>query len=623
MDKSKILKKIKYYFPELVALCVCVAFLLGDISQKQGYHMDELLSFELANAEFNPWIVPTQPQGRLAKYVENELRGENVWETLTKLMDTVKDVAHNRGGSRLLSYTADVYDEPVWIESERFRDYITVGEHGAFNYLSVYFNVKDDNHPPLHFMTLHTISSIFKRKISPIMGCGINLVCVIGVMILLMRIGKQLPLLGFAEDGSIYSKEYCRMAGTWAAWLYGLSAGASSTTLLIRMYAMVTFFCVALLAIHLNKLRNEWTGGSGFEKGNKMLLLVTVLGFWTQYFFLFYCIILAAVTAIILWRKGRRKELWRYVRTMVLAAFIGITVFPFAISDVFSSGRGVEALGALSSGFSGYGSRIGAFGRIVFERMGILCTVVLALVLLLCVLFVIVKNVKKHANKENYSESKSAEQQSERKLSAYDLTAVLCIPPLGYFLLAARMSPYLVDRYVMPVFPFAMLIMVAAVCIMWNKAFNILTTDGKARKIFERLLVCLTGVTFLCQLWNPMRYTDSYLYKGYDAQRIVSENYAGYPCICIYEGVGYYENLTEFVNYGSTLLVTEQELNNRAETESITSLDQVVILLKRGSDMENICKVLEEKYGLHCQEILVDTGAPYGDTIFLCGTGDS
>ena len=46
--------------------------------------MDELLSFELANGEFNPWIVPTQPQGRLAKFVENEIRGESFpkpWET--------------------------------------------------------------------------------------------------------------------------------------------------------------------------------------------------------------------------------------------------------------------------------------------------------------------------------------------------------------------------------------------------------------------------------------------------------------------------------------------------------------------------------------------------------------
>ena len=34
------------------------------------------LSFELANARYNPWIVPTQPEGRLAKFVNEEIRGQ-------------------------------------------------------------------------------------------------------------------------------------------------------------------------------------------------------------------------------------------------------------------------------------------------------------------------------------------------------------------------------------------------------------------------------------------------------------------------------------------------------------------------------------------------------------------
>ena len=40
--------------------------------------MDELLTFELANAEFTPWIVTTQPVGRLEKFVQNEIYGDTV-----------------------------------------------------------------------------------------------------------------------------------------------------------------------------------------------------------------------------------------------------------------------------------------------------------------------------------------------------------------------------------------------------------------------------------------------------------------------------------------------------------------------------------------------------------------
>lgn len=41
-----------------------------------------------------------------------------------------------------MSYKADVYEEPVWITDRQFQDYVTVDQKDAFDYLSVYFNVK-------------------------------------------------------------------------------------------------------------------------------------------------------------------------------------------------------------------------------------------------------------------------------------------------------------------------------------------------------------------------------------------------------------------------------------------------------------------------------------------------
>ena len=163
------------------AALICVAVVLCCfVARKEGYHMDELLSFELANAQFNPWIVPTQPEGRLAKFVREEIRGDSLGETLGNLADTVQDLVENRGDSKLLQYRADVYPEPVWIDAERFRDYLTVGKDDGFNYLSVYFNVKDDNHPPLHFMLLHTMSSLFRGTVSPFVGCFLNILAILG-----------------------------------------------------------------------------------------------------------------------------------------------------------------------------------------------------------------------------------------------------------------------------------------------------------------------------------------------------------------------------------------------------------------------------------------------------------
>lgn len=567
-------KKIWKYLPEILILIICAVLLVGDISQKEGYHMDELLSFELANAQFNPWIVPTQPQGRLAKFVENEIQGENFLETTSNVTDTLLDVAKNRRESKILQYTADVYEEPVWITKQQFQEYLTVNEKDCFNYLSVYFNVKDDNHPPLHFMVLHTVSSIFKGQVNPYIGCCINLACVLAMMVLLMVIGRDIMRICGQENKG-------RMVGLWTAGLYGLSAGAVSTTLLIRMYGMLSLFCVALLFIHIRKLYSVSLKSTNFETRNIGLILVTLLGFWTQYFFLFYCLILATVTAGILWKQARKREMFCYIRSMVLAGVIGIAVYPFAIGDVLSSERGVEALGNLSSGFAGYGLRLRAFGRILAERVGFGCVIVFVVVMIVGFLM----GLRKGDN----GRVKGA------------LLWVLVLPVLGYFLLAARMSPHLVDRYIMPIFPMVSLLLVVGVGLFVNQTW----------------ILGMTIATFITAVANPIRYQNDYLYRSYSEQISFSENYADTACICIGEGVTYYENLLEFMNYEKTLILTPAEFYQRKDKESIRELPQVVVILKEGQDANSVTRELKTVYGFKRAQVLFGQGGVYDDEILM------
>lgn len=574
----------KKRIPEILVILFCMVLLGIGVSQKEGFHMDELLSFELANAEFNPWIVPTQPEGRLAKFVRKEIKGASFSETVQNLADTVTDVLQNRRESKLLSYQADVYEEPVWITAEQFHDYITV-DGDAFNYLSVYFNVKDDNHPPFYFMLLHTVSSLFQGRVAAWMGCSINMICVAVCMALLMGLGRMLaPVFGMEEKG--------RLLGLLAALLYGCSTGAMATTLLIRMYGVVTAFCVALLYLHVKK----YLAGT-FEKGNKALIAVTVLGFLTQYFFLFYCLILAAVTAVLLWVQKRRRELWRYIKSMALAAVIGVGLFPFAVSDVFSSGRGVEALDNLTSGLAGFGTRLESFAVILAGRtFGSLLWMLLAVLAAVLVVWLLA------------SRRKSAGEQVQRQQSTRrGITAMLVLPVAGYFLLAAKMSPYLVDRYIMPLFPFvilqgALLVLGAA------KMTEQWKMGRKAAYVF-----CTIAV--LAQLWGLVQYDGSYLYRGYSRQEQLSEEYASYPCICIYDGVGYYENLLEFTHYERTLLLTATELEERADAESVSALEGAVVLIKPNVNAGQVSSVLAEKYGLEPEETLYEESG--GDSIIL------
>ena len=582
MSETSRWKKI---LPELLAVILCLGVLCVGVSFKEGYHMDELLSFELADARYNPWIVPTQPEGRLAKFVREEIQGDSFGETLMNLKSTVTDVLKNRGSSKLLSYKADVYEEPVWITSGQFRDYVTVDGSDAFDYLSVYFNVKDDNHPPVHFMLLHTMSSLFPGTLSPWLGCTINLICVGITLWLLLRLGRQLSeILGMEEQG--------RLLGILAVLLYGLSTGALASVLLIRMYCLLSCLCVALFSMHVEKWKEH-----GFDRSNKGLIAITVLGFLTQYFFLFYCILLAAVTAAGLLCSKRMRELWIYIRSMVVAAVIGLVLFPFAIADVFSSGRGVEALDNLASGFAGYGARLLAFARILADRTvgdlllgaGCATAVVLAVVLW-------------------YRRHKGQETGTPRAVRG--ILCMLIIPVVGYYLLASRMSPYLVDRYVMPMFPMIALLLALLLCCLGKRL-------AKASGWKERLVgIGLMALIIVVQGLRLASYDGEYLYRGYGQQEQLAEEYASLPCICVYAGVGYYENLPEFMHYDRTLLVTAEELAERKDVDSLRLLDRVVVLIKPGVEEETVSSVLRERYGMEPEETLLSEGV-HGDNIYL------
>ena len=587
-----LVKKIKKRLPEFAVILMCMVILGVGVSRKEGYHMDELLSFQLSNAEYNPWIVPTQPEGRLAKFIHNEIDGENAAETLGNLADTFLDVLQNKGESKLLSYQADVYEEPVWISSEVFRDYVAVDKDDDFNYLSVYFNVKDDNHPPIHFMLLHTMSSLFKGAVYPFMGCVINMAAVAVTMVFMMKIGIVLAEILFNGKGG-------RMLGIFSAFLYGASAGALASVLLIRMYGVLTMFCVILLYLHVKK----WADGSmkaedydkkrGFAGSNLALIVVTVLGFWTQYFFLFYCMIMAAVTVtLLLWQK-RGKEAVVYIRSMVLAAVIGLGCFPFAISDVFASERGVEALGNLSSGLNGYGTRLAAFWNILGKRtFGIGLYGVAAAVII---------GMAVAVRKEKRAEA-------DRRNRIRGCLWLLVAPAVGYFLLAAKMSPYLVDRYIMPLFPLAALLgMVGVMCLAY-------CAEGVRTRKWLMSLLCVAVAVL--QLSGLSHYDGSYLYTGYKEQLAFAQEYAEYPCICVYDGVGYYENLLEFAQYEETLLVKEAELAERKDIASVREHDSLVVLVKEEVSVENVCRILKEKYGfVPVKEILENS--VYGDKMLL------
>lgn len=563
----RLVEKVKTCRAELLILvCVC-AVLSFWVSQKEGFHMDEMISYEMANAQYNPWIVPTQPEGRLSKFVREEIDGENLGDTLGNLLFILRDTLENRGNSIIANYKADVYEEPVWIDRQRFIDYVTVDGDDAFNYLSVYFNFKDDNHPPLFQFALHTVSSLFWGRIEAWMGCTVNIISVLGSCILLMQLGKEL----------CGRREY----GWMAAILYGGSAGAIATALLTRMYGMLTCFCLCELYIHIGKWKKD-----DWKDHNKGMILLTAAGFLTQYFFVLYMLGLALVTVVGLLRRKQKKETFCYIRSMVIAAVIGVGVYPFSISHILSSGRGVDALSSLAQGFQGYGERMASFGRLLVSRFpgGIFGVTVFFLLLAATVVLLV-------------RESRGGQKEDMMPLW------MLAVPLVVYFLLASKLSPFLVDRYIMPVFPLAALFLA---CLLAQVLERIRFHRGVG--LLAALVLAVIG---------SVSYDGEYLYRGYDEQLAVAKEYGELPCVCVYVGYGFYENLLEFTEYEETLLVTAEELETRSEDGLLENGERFVMLVKNGVDQAELESLLSEKYELSVSQVLF-TGGAHQDSVWLC-----
>ncbi len=134
--------KIKDSAARIILAAIILASLVIStfyISSKQGYHEDELLTYNLANSQ-------------------KQLNVD--------------------GG---------------WNEPKDFNEYLTVSESDRFNYNQVIENqIIDASHPPFYYALVHTVCSFFPGEFSPYFAYSINVLAMTGVLIFLFKIGKRI-----------------------------------------------------------------------------------------------------------------------------------------------------------------------------------------------------------------------------------------------------------------------------------------------------------------------------------------------------------------------------------------------------------------------------------------------
>ena len=609
--KNKVQNFFRKYWISIIIIIISLIFAGMMASQKEGFHMDEILAYELSNAEFNPWIVPTQPQGRLAKFDEEYLRAESFFQFCDNLGFIIEDTLKNKENSILLNYSADIYDMPVFIDRQTFIDYLEVNDKDAFNYASVYFNLKNDNHPPLYFMLLHTISSFFQNSYSIWIGISINL----------FVMGLTLWFLGKICDLCYKKKIYMYLTML----MFGFSTGMVASTTWIRMYALFTMFLVCTLYLHLKAYKENTfvrIKKNGKKKwiGSRAIFTVTILAFLTQYFSLFFILPLALVMVIVLIRDGKKEAVIAYIKTMVLSGIVGVMLNPFSITDVLFSGRGKEALTNLGNGLVNFLNRFYGFFKILAVNISV-NEVVLAVIILLFICFKLGwREYKKERKNDSVDTSIKEEikiENNSMKINQLDrnILAMITIPLSSYFVLASKMSPYIVDRYIMAIFPLGVFLVVYMVKEIIEIVARFL---NKNKKLQSEKLSCIVVIIliFISLFINYREYP--YLYKGYENQLEIASKYKDYPLVCHYDGYGFYENVPEMMEYKESILLKSNELDFMDESRIEVTKDGYVAMIKYHSDTNASKEVGEimRVFGGSEAELLLEQGV-FGDTIYL------
>lgn len=300
-----------------------------------------------------------------------------------------------------------------WTSSKEIKDAFALNNDEIFSFISVYKNQAGDVHPPFYYTIFHVISILFINKFTILPGIIINLLAYIISAIYIYKLSEKLEINKYIP-----------------CILYTISIGLLSTTMFIRMYMLLTMFCLIFTHYFIKVFENQ-------EKKDLIKLSIcTYLGFMTHYFFLVYAFFISSIYIIYL--LINKKQILKYVKSMIITIILGFITFPFAYNHIFRGYRGEETQTNLIK------SNIIDNFKSIYERLnqdifyGIMPVIIVLIIILLIKL---IKNKKS----KNYM-------------------SIIMISTLLYFMLTLKIIPIKSTRYFYPIYP----IIIIIICYLIN-----------------------------------------------------------------------------------------------------------------------------------------------------------
>lgn len=364
-----------------------------------------------------------------------------------------------------------------WKDRAEIISEFVVREDEGFQYGLVKAMQGFDVHPPLYYMILHTVCSFFSETFSKWFGLSLNLLFFGICYFLLVKISNR-----------IFPKRKGMTIMT--ALLFGFQAGVLSGILFIRMYMLLTLWCMAVVLWHGRFWEKELRMNG---KNSIALFLLVFAGFWTHYYFVVFLFFLCAFTCLYEW-WGRKNLKQSILYGLVVCTGLGTggICYPASLRHIFRGYRGTEATGAFFD-LSNTRLRLQFFLQLMNESVfgGALWLLLLVLVLLAISVICFPKIVGRKAKDSGNRKNKWRIFLHEKVGYCHLLTA-----SAGYFIVVAKtalLNAEEANRYELPIYGFVVLLMLGAFYFLFEKAGT-----------YPRIAVAGVLILLLFQ-WNSLR----------------------------------------------------------------------------------------------------------------------
>ena len=562
MNNKKISNKINIGL-FIVSLLLIVVTMFSYIAQKEGFHEDEIYSYGSSNYKYNDTFYASADRDATNRVVAEYIIADD-------FKTTFKNFMYYRSHPQefdALEQEKIQSEVPIWKTPQEAKDYLVVTEDEKTNYISPYYNQTRDVHPPLFYFLVHFVCSLFVGTFSKYAIFSINLIFILATCLVLRKILK------------FYNREHLVVPATL---LYGLSMGAISMVIFLRMYSMLTFFVMLYFYTTLKITKNDFK----ITKGTATCLIIaTVLGFLTQYYFCIFIIPVYLMVAVRMLKLKNVKSAVKYTVYHIVSALAGLLLFPSAWNHIFNSSRGIGSTRGLS-----FFSQL----EVMVERITYAFSIhrfIGVAIFLIIISYIFVRCIEKN----DAPHIKSA-----KLFNIFLFVAPIVIYIAGVSKLSPNLDAKTMVRYITPVLP----LMAICFIVLVEKLLSAINTTDRVQKIFIYALVFVVTITgFLTS-------TPSYLYRGYNNYLKVAENNKELNYVYVYDN--YFTHLNsvpEMMVYNKTLIINlydEKQKNTLSTDEEIKGGDEFVLSIKKWMNTEEALEEVLKLTGYTKAQVLLD-----------------